>query len=67
MIYEIDNKIYIKMENYYSEVELKSGRLVPVKNRKKLYFSDVSKGKIKEYTVDEYSKKQSKEQTTKEF
>ena len=53
MIYEIDNKIYIKMENYYSEVELKSGRLVPVKNRKKLYFSDVSKGKIKEYTVDE--------------
>ena len=66
MIYEIDNKIYIKMENYYAEVELKAGRLIPVKNRKKLYFSDVSK-KVKEYTVDEYSKKQIKEQTTKEF
>lgn len=66
MIYEIDNKIYIKMENYYAEVEYKAGRLIPVKNRKKLYFSDVSKGKIKEYTVDEYSKKQNKEQS-KEF
>lgn len=66
MIYEIDNKIYIKMENYYAEVELKAGRLIPVKNRKKLYFSDVNKAKVKEYTVNEYSKKQNKEQT-KEF
>ena len=32
MIYEINGKIYIKMENYYAEVELKYGRLIPVKN-----------------------------------
>jgi hypothetical protein len=57
MIYEINGKIYIKMENYYAEVELKYGRLIPVKNRKKLYFSDVDKTKVKEYTVKEYSKK----------
>ena len=50
MIYEINGKIYIKMENYYAEVELKYGRLIPVKNRKKLYFSDVEKTKVKEYS-----------------
>ena len=53
MIYEINGKIYIKMENYYAEVELKYGRLIPIKNRKKLYFSDVEKTKVKEYTIKE--------------
>ena len=57
MIDEINGKSYIKMENYYAEVELKYGRLIPVKNRKKLYFSDVEKTKVKEYTINEYSKK----------
>lgn len=61
MIYEINGKIYIKVENFYAEVELKYGRLIPIKNSKKLYASQVNKEKIKEYSLNEYSKKRIKE------
>lgn len=56
MIYSINGKIYLKMDNYYAEVEVKEGRLVPVKDRKKLYFTEVDTKKIKEYSVEEYLK-----------
>ena len=56
MIYEINGKIYIKIDNYFKEVQLKYGRVKIMPNCKKLYFSEIDKTKVKEYTVKEYSK-----------
>lgn len=56
MIYEINGKAYIKMINYYSQVKLSGDRFVPIEKGKKLFFSEV-KGKVTEYSVEEYKKK----------
>ena len=61
MIYEINGKFYIKIDNYFKEVQFKYGRVKIMPNCKKLYFSEVDKTKVKEYTVKEYLKKPVKE------
>lgn len=71
MVYEIGNKIFIKIENYYIEVEIKAGEVVRNKNRNKIYDYELQNETIKEYTVSEYSKKKNKEKLlekrTKDF
>ena len=54
MIYLIDKKTYIKMDNYYAEVNVTNDRVVPVKDRKKIYCSDVPADKVKSYGLEEY-------------
>ena len=66
MIYEIKNKPYIKIENFFSEIEIQKGSMVPAKVFHKLYVSDVKKEDIKTFSNTEASIK-SKERKTSKF
>lgn len=58
MIYEINNKPHVKVENFYAEVEVLNDRMIPTKNFKKIYVENVNKSDIKEYSsIEEYNQK----------
>lgn len=62
MVYEINKKPYIKVENYYAELKITKDGLIPVKNFTKIYEENVDKSKIKSYnSSEEYINKVSKE------
>lgn len=57
MIYIINNKPHVKVQNFYAEVEVLRDRMVPVKNFVKIYEEDVKEFEIKKYTsIEEYRK-----------
>ena len=57
MIYVINNKPYVKVQNFYAEVEVLRDRMVPVENFVKIYEEDIKKSNIKEYnSIEEYRK-----------
>lgn len=59
MIYEINNKPYIKIQNFYSEVEVLNDRMVPKKEFKKIYDDEVNESEIKKYnSLKEYNQRQ---------
>lgn len=59
-IYEIENKPYVKVENFYAEVKIVGNIVVPTEKLHKIYCTDV-KGPIKTYSVEEYKKKGTKQ------
>lgn len=58
MIYEINGKPYIKVENYYAEVEIfEKGQIRPKLGTDNIYTHNISNEKIKQYeSVNEYEK-----------
>lgn len=65
MFYKIDNKYYVKMRNYYKELDIIGQNLVPSKKRDSIVINDASILatpisyeeiiKEKEYVVEEVS------------
>lgn len=58
-IYEIDNNVYMKMINYYCQIDIKKGEVVNIKNPKRIYFTDIDSKNLKSYTIEEYTDKKS--------
>ena len=47
MIYKINNKPYVKAENYYAELEVTQNGLVPKKPLQKIYEEDIKETNLK--------------------
>ena len=62
MIYEINGKPYVKVENFYAEVEVLTDRMIPAKNYNKIYDDEVKESEIKIYnSIQEYNDRQKKD------
>ncbi len=60
MIYKINNKPYVKAENYYAELEATQNGLVPKKPLQKIYEEDIKETNLETFTnSEEYMKKKS--------
>lgn len=58
MIYEIDKKPFIKVENRYTEVVIKKdGAIVPTKEINRKYCSEVPEKSVKAYSLEDYIRK----------
>ena len=61
MIYEINKKLYFKVENYYAEVEVTRDSITPAKPFVKIYCEDVNPEDIKVYnSLQEYNENNKK-------
>ena len=60
MIYKINDKPYVKAENYYAELEVTEEGLVPKKPLQKIYEEDIKETNLETFTnSEEYIKKNS--------
>lgn len=65
MIYKINDKPYVKAENYYAELEVTEEGLVPKKPLQKIYEEDIKETKLETFeNSEEYIKKNSKFEKT---
>lgn len=56
MIYKINGKPHVKVDNFYAEVEILENKMVPVKNFIKLYEDEIDDSEIKKYnSIQEYN------------
>lgn len=55
MIYEINGKPHVKVENFYAEVEVLKDKMVPAKNFIKIYADEIDESEVKKYnSMQEY-------------
>lgn len=65
MIYKINDKPYVKAENYYAELEVTEEGLVPKEPLQKIYEEDVKETNLETFeNSEEYIKKNSKFEKT---
>lgn len=57
MIYIINNKPHVKVQDFFAEVEVLKDRMIPAKNFKKIYVQEVNEADLKKYnSIEEYNK-----------
>lgn len=64
MLYEFNNKLYFKVENYYKEVKVENNSIVVVKDSKTIYESQAPKD-LEGISLEEYIKKSSNKNNSK--